>query len=305
MLIRLIAQNNIFPSLQTLCSLYFQRILQIVLQTVLFYQNSSDSVNVSSYSIKNFVTSPLVFKGNPDITIANSIRDSLEVSNDTPIVGNTSIPSADELRYRAYAEKSAQLRSVTRNDYEAMMYLMPSKFGSVKRASVVNDPSSSNRRLSIYVVSSDTDNNLIQTNATIKQNLKTWINNYKPLNDNIDIYDVKIINIGFDYEIKVDPTLDRIQVLQRVQARLKEHFVDKMYVGEPFYLSSVFSVINKVRGVLDTIKVTPVIKSGENYSIPLVTIDQVKSKDGLYLSCPKNAIYEIKIFDDDVRGSTV
>ena len=99
----------------------------------------------------------------------------MEVSNDEPIVGNTSIPTSEEIRYRTYAVKAAQQRSVTRNDYEAYMYMMPAQFGSVKRASI-NDPSSSNRRLSIYLVSEDLSGNLTQCSSTLKENVKVWLN---------------------------------------------------------------------------------------------------------------------------------
>ena len=108
--------------------------------------------------------------------LQSGVRSSLEVSNDEAIVGNTALPTSEEIRYRSYAAKAAQKRSVTRNDYEAYMYMMPASFGSVKRACVINDPSSSNRRLSVYVVSEDSLGNLVTSNSTIKQNVKQWLN---------------------------------------------------------------------------------------------------------------------------------
>ena len=79
----------------------------------------------------------------------------------------------------------------------------------------------------------------------------------------------------------------------------------KLYVGEPFYLTKIFNIINKVDGVVDTSKVTPVFKNGANYSSAFVGIDDVKSMDGTYLHAPKNVIYEIKFFNTDVRGSAI
>jgi hypothetical protein len=271
--------------------------------TILFYQNSSDSINVAAGEIKNMTTKPLVFSQRPNDLELQTIRNSLEVSNDEPIVGATSVPSSEELKYRAYAHRSSQSRSVTRNDYESIMYLMPSKFGSVKRAAVINDPSSSNRRLSVYVISEDSEGNLITSNSTIKNNLKIWLNEYKMLNDNIDIYDAKIINIGFDYEIIVDPTKDKTLILNQVQQRLGIELSDKMYIGEPFYLTNIFNIINKVDGVVDTTKVTPILKTGTGYSSAPVGIDDMKSEDGTYLKAPRNVIFEIKNFNTDVRGS--
>ncbi len=81
------------------------------------------------------------------------------------------------------------------------------------------------------------------------------------LNDNIDIYDAKIVNIGFDYEIMVHPTKDKIEVLNKVNQKLRSELQNKMYIGEPFYLTNIYNIINKVDGVVDTTKVTPEIKN--------------------------------------------
>ena len=273
--------------------------------TVLFFKNSSDSINVAANNLVNFSTRPLDFPGNPSEVDKLTILNSLEVSNEEPIVGNTSTPSAEELKHRAYSEVFAQKRAVTRNDYEAMLYSMPASYGAVKRASIINDPSSTNRRLSIYVMSINQNNQLVMCNSTIKQNIKTWMNKVKMLNDNIDIYDARIINIGFDYEVIVDPTRDKMQVLNSVNQIIKSEFSNKMYIGEPFYLTKVYNLINKVPGVVDTTKVNAKIKTGTSYAPAIVLIDDLKSKDGTYLKAPKNAIFEVKFPDTDIRGAAI
>ena len=275
--------------------------------TILFYQNDSDSINVAAGSLNKVTVSSMEFPNDTSNSFASqsSVRSSLEVSNETPIIGNTAVPTSEELRYRTYAAKAAQMRSVTRNDYEAYIYMMPANFGSVKRASVINDPSSTNRRLSVYIVSQDSNGYLIQSNSTLKQNIKQWLNKNKMLNDSIDIYDAKILNIGFDYEIIVHPSKDKTEVLNSVQRRLATEMANKMYIGEPFYLTNVYNIINKVDGVVDTTKVKPVIKTGTGYSSAPIGLDDMKSEDGTYLKAPKNVIFEIKYFNSDVRGSAV
>jgi phage-related baseplate assembly protein len=273
--------------------------------TTFFYQNDSDSVNVAAGALSNVVVTSMEFPRDTAnrLSLQAQVRSSLECSNEEPIIGNTSVPTSEELRYRTYAAKSAQMRSVTRNDYEAYIYMMPANFGSVKRASVINDPSSTNRRLSVYVVGENGSGSLIPCNSTIKENIKTWLNKNKMLNDNLDIYDAKILNLGFDYEIIVHPSRDKAEVLNSVQQALRTEMSDKMYIGEPFYLTNVFNIINKVDGVIDTTKVVPVLKTGTGYSSAPVGIDDMKSHDGTYLKAPRNVIFEIKNFNTDVRGS--
>ena len=125
------------------------------------------------------------------------------------------------------------------------------------------------------------------------------------LNDNIDIYSAKIINIGFDYEIIVHPSKDKAEVLNTVNIKLQNELSKKMYIGEPFYLTNIYNVINKVDGVVDTTKVKPILKSGTLYSSTIVGVNDVKSKDGTYLKAPKNAIFEIKFPNNDIRGTAV
>mgnify|MGYP003124783189 FL=1 len=154
-------------------------------------------------------------------------------------------------------------------------------------------------------MSEDSLGNLIASNSTIKQNVKQWLNKNKMLNDNIDIYDAKIMNIGFDYEIIVDSTMDKIEVLNSVQRRLLTELSNKMYIGEPFYLTNIYNIINKVDGVVDTTKVTPVLKTTTGYSSAPVSIEEMKSNDGTYLQAPRNVIFEIKYFTTDIRGAAV
>ena len=276
--------------------------------TVLYYRNSSDTVNVSVGSLNETSLVAMEFPratSNTSRSSQNSVRGTLEVSNDEPIIGNTSVPSSEEVRHRSYAARFSQMRSVTRHDYEASIYMMPPKYGSVKRATVYNDPSSTNRRLSLYVISENASGNLVTSNSTIKENIKVWLNKNKMLNDNIDIYDAHILNIGFDYEIIVDPTMDKTDVLNRTQRRLRSELSQKMYIGEPFYITNIFNIINKVDGVVDTTKVTPVLKVGSAYSSVSIPIEEMKSMDGTYLKTPKNCIIEIKNLNTDIRGAAV
>ena len=233
----------------------------------------------------------------------NFIRNSVEVSNSTEIVYDASLPSTDEIKYRAHAIFAAQNRIVTKYDYEAYCYQMPPKFGSIKRVSVYNDPSGTNKRLCLYVISQDGDNFLMKVNDTTKNNLKTWLNKNKIISDLIDIKDAKIINVGFDYEFVVDSKFDRVEVLSRVQDRLIELFKEEFYIGEPMYITSIYNTINKTKGVVDTIKVTPKTLTSEGYSSGNIgSIDDFLSKDGTYINTPKNCILEIKYPISDIKG---
>jgi hypothetical protein len=174
--------------------------------------------------------------------------------------------------------------------------------GSIKRASVINDPSSSNRRLSLYVISEDNNGNLQTSNDTLKQNVKTWLNRNKMLNDSIDIYDPYIINVGFTFYISVESTYDKQVVLNNCFSRLNSMFSDKMYIGEPLYIANIYKELNKLDGVIDVQNVVFSIKNAANYASSPISIQELLSNDGTYLKTPKNAILEIKFPNLDIKG---
>jgi len=275
--------------------------------TVLYYSNDSDSININAGEINLISISSFDFVNAVSSTSTvnqNLVRNSLEVANDKPIVGNTSLPTAQEIRYRSYAVYAAQNRSVTKNDYEVYCYMMPAKFGSIKRVNVVNDPSSSNRRISLYVIGEDSAGNLAALNSTVKENLKIWLNKNKMINDSIDIYDAKILNIGFDFKITVESTRDKLEVLSTVYSKLRSELTDKLFIGEPFYITKIYNIINKVEGVVDTENVKMKLMTGTKYSSAPVSINQMKSKNGTYLKTPRNVVLEILNFNTDIRGTT-
>ena len=233
--------------------------------------------------------------------IAN-IMNSIEVSNETPINGEVRTPDTNELKQRIYDTFPTQNRAVTQADYENVAYRMPYKFGSIKRVSVQRDPDSAKRNLNMYVISEDEFGSLVKTNTTIKKNLKTWLNQYRMINDTIDILDPYIINLGIQFVVKGASGANKYTLLQRCIATLKEKYDTCYYIGEPFYISDVYSELKKVDGVLDVVKVKILNKTGTQYSSVTISINDNLSPDGDYLMVPKNAIVEIKYPMTDIEG---
>lgn len=231
-----------------------------------------------------------------------NIYDSIEVSNEVPISGDVTTPDTNELKQRIFDTFPTQDRAVTQADYENVAYRMPAKFGSIKRCSVQRDAASAKRNLNMYVISEGPFGKLIQTNSTIKNNLKTWLNQYRMINDTIDILDPYIINLGIEFIAKAQAGANKYDVLQRAVSALQEKYDTSYYIGEPLYISDVYSELKKVDGVLDIMKVKLVNKTGTTYSSITIDINANLSPDGSYLVVPKNAIVEIKYPQMDIVG---
>ena len=178
--------------------------------TVSYRTNDAGSVNAGAGTVTG-VTRPIVSFQNSSGLNRNtkaSIARSIEVINEEPIVGDITFPSGDEVKRRIFDTFTSQNRAVTAQDYQALIYMMPAKFGSIKRCSIMQDPDAFRRNLNIYVVSEDSSGNLTKTNETIKGNVRNWINQYRMINDTIDFVDVRIVNIGIDFTVVAESEND-------------------------------------------------------------------------------------------------
>lgn len=65
---------------------------------------------------------------------------------------------------------------------------------------------------------------LVETNSTIKENLKVWLNSNKILNDTIDLLNARIVNIGVDFTILADLESNKYDVLSKAIFNVKSYF---------------------------------------------------------------------------------
>lgn len=271
--------------------------------TIVYRVNTGDTINAAVGTVNKLIDPKFDFSTtNYSKTEAESLLLGSEVDNEEPIVGSAEIVSNQEIRLRAYGAFATQNRAVTKQDYVAIAYRMPSKFGTIKRATVVQDLDSTKRNLNLYVVSTTSNDELTLATDTIKQNLKTWISKYKMINDTVDILDATIINIGIQFQIITELTKDSTLILNQCLIKVQEMFAEKMNIGEPLYLTDIYKTLNAVPGVVDTKTVSVFQKTGEGYSSSQFPIFDSLSKDGRYLSVPDNIILEVRDLNNDITG---
>jgi hypothetical protein len=272
---------------------------------IVVYRTTNNTNSNAAARAVNKVSSPSVEFEDRTIlngSLTNKVISSLEVSNEKPITGDNSNPTTSEIKRRIFDTFPTQNRAVTQADYENIAYRMPGKFGSIKRCVVIKDQDSIKRNLNMYVISENSFRKLTTTNNTVKQNLKTWLNNYRMVNDTIDILDPYIINLGIDFVIKIKPGHNRADIqalgINRINSLLREGF----FISESLYVSSIYTALKDIDAVLDVVSVKVKNKSGGNYSPTSFVINKNMSPDGTQLLCPANAIFEIKFPEVDIRG---
>ena len=184
-----------------------------------------------------------------------------------------------------------------------MIYRMPSKYGSVKRCSVQRDPDSRRRNLNVYIISEDRNGNFTQSNSTIKNNLKTWMNNYRMLSDTIDVLDAFIINFGIDFVVQPKKDTDKFSLVDECVQKLVTEFSNvKYFIGEPISISDIYTKLSEVEGVMSVSSVTITNKKGTNYSSVTFDVGGNTSPDGSSVVIPKNAVAELKFPSVDITG---
>jgi hypothetical protein len=272
--------------------------------TIEYVANSSETINAPVDTINTAVIPSFIFANEASLSTSTieDIRQSLQVGNSRPILGDTESITGEEIRVRAYATYASQNRAVTAADYVNLAYRMPAKFGSIKRVSLIQDINSFKRNLNMYVLAENSEGNFIAPNLTLKKNLKAWIGTRRMINDTIDILDGKIINYGINFEVLPELDINKYELLQRCTEKLKDKLKVKKGIGDPVYISEIYKFLNDVPGVIDTTNVELINKAGGNYSNFIYNVDTNLSDDGRYWVIPPSAAAEILFPDSDIAG---
>tara|TARA_R100001443_G_scaffold117425_1_gene142433 strand:+ start:4785 stop:6578 length:1794 start_codon:yes stop_codon:yes gene_type:complete len=276
--------------------------------TIEYAANTSDQINIAVNGLNEVISPLFSFKnqGSLDLNLVNGVMTSLEVENENPILGDTSILTAEEIRERAFGTFASQNRAVTRVDYINLIYRMPSKFGKVKRANVVRDVDSLKRNLNVYLLSENSNGDLIEPNMNLKENTRVWLNKYRMINDTIDVLNGKVINIGIKFKVLPALDINRYELLDACIQKLKDEYINiKFNIGEAIYISQIYKLLNEVPGVVDTTEVELVNNVGGVYSNYRFDIDSNLSDDGRFLVLPEDAAAEVLLPDTDIIGAVI
>ena len=279
---------------------------------------ASSNAPVGTLTINSGVTA--IFNGNNiDATLSNTVLNSLAFNNEEAANGGGDGDTNEQIRQNALSSYPTQLRTVTKDDYVIRTLSMPSKFGVVSKAYINQDISIQNNfttdlmatqnynAVSLYVLSRDNNNNLSIPNNAIKQNLKTYLSQYRMITDAVNINDAFIINIGVNFEIIVRPNYNNRLVLNNCLTLLQSYFaVDNWQINQPIILPEIYSNLDQVEGVQTVQKVEIINKAGSNtnysqysYDIKGATINNI-----VYPSLDPS-IFEVKFPTTDIQGRVV
>ncbi len=191
----------------------------------------------------------------------------------------------------------------TESDSEIDIKEKLQKFLKNKKNSVTekNNPFAIN----LYLLGYNQDKQLSTLNRGIKENLKTYLSEYRLLTDGINIINGFIINIGVDFEIRVYGGYNKREVLTRVQNELSNYFdIDNWTFNMPINISEIELLIAGIEGVQSVPKCEITNKCLGNYSSNSYNIQEATKGKMVYPSLDPS-VFEVKYPNKDIRGRVV
>lgn len=272
--------------------------------TFTYLRGGGISSNASAGTITNIDTSKVTFdNGNTgnlgDITCTNEFAATGGTSGDTP----------DQIRENSLRMFGTQMRSVTQDDYTVRALSMPGVYGAVAKIFVEPEkienlnPHSRPAVLDMYVLGYDSNKNCITPSNNFKDNLSTYLSQYRMVNDTISIKNGFVINIGINFSIIARPNYAGNVVLAKCITFLQDYFsIDKWQINQPIFLTDIYTLLDRVEGVQTVKSVEAYNKSGGQYSQYSYDVVGATLNNTVFPS-QDPSIFEVKFPNKDIKGS--
>ena len=159
--------------------------------------------------------------------------------------------------------------------------------------------------INLYLLGYDSNKNLTSINKAVKENVKTYLSEYRMLTDGINLLDGFIINIGIDFEIMTYNSYNKREVLLQCITEVENYFnIDDWTFNTPINISELEIIIAGVEGVLSVPKCEIVNKCGGVYSKHKYNILSATKGKMVYPSLDPS-VFELKYPGKDIKGRAV
>ena len=277
--------------------------------TVRYLVGGGVESNVNASDLTSLNTSTIKFlKNNLNSTTSQYIFNSVASNNQNAASGGKGGDSIEEIRQNTISNFSTQLRNVTADDYLVRALSMSPRYGTVAKAYTEKPKADdANTTLNLYVLTYNSNGNLSIPSTTLKNNLKSYINQYRMIGDTISIKDAFIINIACDFEIITLPNYNSNEVIFRCITALQNYFsINNWQINQPIILRDITVLLDNIEGVQTVNKVNITNKAGttSGYSQYAYDIAGATQKNIIYPSLDPS-IFEIKYPNTDIKGRVV
>jgi hypothetical protein len=289
--------------------------------TVRYLIGGGITSNVPSNDLTVINTGGAYFKSGYSTVTYSNIVNSIISNNTSPSSGGRNGDEIEEIRNNALYAHSSQLRAVTKNDYIVRALSLPSDYGSISKVYITQDqlenpqPTtqpqiSSNNPLSLdlYILAYNSSKQLSSASTNLKNNLVTYLNEYRMVTDAINIRDAFYINVGINFDITIVSGFNNQTVLSNCVAALKNFFnIESWQINQPIVISDIMVLLLQVKGVQSVTKLEIINKqdtTGLTYSQYAYDVPGATRNGNIYPSADPS-IFEVRYPDTDIQGRVV
>lgn len=282
--------------------------------TVRYLTGGGVTSNVNANVLNTLNSTPTFLNSNLSSNTATTVFNSLAVSNPFAADGGGDGDTIEEIRQNSMANFASQLRNVTQDDYLVRALSMPAKYGVISKAYIeptkrdaLISAGESNSVLDLYILSYNIDKTLRTCTDALKQNLTTYLSQYRMIGDAVNLKNGFIINIGVNFEIIILPDYNNNEVLIKCIDALKVYFaIDNWQINQPIILRELYILLDKIQGVqtVKTIEITNLVGENLGYSPYAYDIKGATSANVVYPSLDPS-IFEVKYLNQDIQGKVV
>jgi len=278
--------------------------------TVRYLTGGGVTANVPSNTLTKINGLINFLKYNLNSVTADNIFNSLAVTNPEAANGGGDGDTIEEIRQNSSANFASQLRNVTQDDYLVRALSMPARYGNIAKAYIEPTKAQSIASgeaagiLDLYILTFDINGNLVTASPALKQNLATYLSQYRMINDAINIKNGFVINIGIDFDIIVLPNFNSNEVLTKCITALQDYFaISKWQINQPIMLRDLYILLDRIEGVqtVKTLNITNKTGTNLGYSQYAYDISGATRNNVVYPSLDP-MIFEVKYPNTDIQG---
>ena len=255
----------------------------------------------------------------------------ITVTNEDASSGGTDGQTVEEIRNNASSFFASQMRCVTKEDYQSRILSLPQKFGSIAKCIVERLDGGA---LLVHTLSYNQNKQLVQTPQLVLQNIGTYINHYRMINDQVGfgftlndtLFSGYVINFGVrfvvNYDRRSNPTEVKLNVIQVIKDFFK---IEKMQFGQAINMNDLQYNILGLDGVIG-IKELKLFQDGNNEYASGRKLYYYKGdgevigtdnnygfkynfnnalRDGIYRPSLSSSVFELRNPNQDIYGKVI
>jgi len=239
----------------------------------------------------------IIMGANP--TLNQQVLNSTRVTNIIAAVGGAGLPSVEEIKFQISSNFASQNRAVTLEDYVAKSYQIPGKFGAPFRI----EGDIQDNKVTLYILARNAVGQLVTTSSNvIKNNIVKWLQQFRMINDFIEINDGKVVNLQIEPDLYVDKSFNINEIkLNSINAINDFMDIEKWKMNQNIYVSQIVDILREIPGVINVVDIRFYNMEGGQYSstrTSQATINRTQIQSGGFRT-------QIELIDNAIFGTPI